>query len=117
LYPQLDSDMLLIADWGSSASPTGSWPRTPVRHCCGGSPAELVCRWWTGDDGSHLALLIDPKIRGTARDRLLADVRTWPTRTPLAQLVDQSWHIGWPVATRSSPDPDDAAKLICRLQK
>jgi len=71
LYPQLDQDMLLIADRGfygfagwSLAADTGAALLRRV-----GATVSLPLVAWC-DDGSYLALVIDPKIRGVARDRL-----------------------------------------------
>jgi hypothetical protein len=76
LYPQLDEEMLLIADRGfygfadwSLAADTGAGLLWRV-----GVNVSLPWVDWC-DDGSYLALVIDAKIRGTARDRLVAAAR------------------------------------------
>jgi len=73
LYPELDSEMLLIADRGfygfadwKLAADTGA----ALLWRVSGSVGLPLVDWC--DDGSYTALLIDAKIRGTARDRLLA---------------------------------------------
>jgi len=76
LYPRLEEDMLLIADRGfygfadwTLAAGTGAALLWRV-----GSTVSLPLVSWC-DDGSYLALVIDPKIRGTARDRLVHAAR------------------------------------------
>lgn len=76
LYPQLDEDMLLLADRGfygfadwKLAADTGAALLWRVK-----SDVSLPLVAWC-DDGSYLALVIDAKIRGAARERLLAAAR------------------------------------------
>jgi Insertion element 4 transposase N-terminal/Transposase DDE domain len=109
LYPQLDSDMLLIADRGfysfadwKLAADTGT---ALLWRVAAGVGLPLV--GWC-DDGSYLALLVDPKIRGTARDRLLAAARA-------GQDVDERKARLVRVIQYEVTDRDGAEELICLI--
>jgi Insertion element 4 transposase N-terminal/Transposase DDE domain len=109
LYARLDDDMLLIADRGfysfadwAAAADTGAallW-----RLAAGvGLPRVAWCA-----DGSYLALVIDPKIRGGARDRLVAAARDGVDLDPAqARLVR--------VIEYEITDRDGDDELICLI--
>ena len=96
LYPRLRTDEMLVADRGfyswrawDTAAATGAalvW-RAPTQLAL---PVVRVL-----PDGTYLSVVMDSKIRGARREKILAAARNGDDLTDLPQAVDEN---GWPVA-------------------
>lgn len=88
LYPRLNSDELLTADRNFYSFAAWSAAAATGAALCWRAPTQLRCPVVRVlDDGTYLSVLVDPGVRGTRREQILAAARAG------ADLTDEPAHL------------------------